>query len=242
MVNRIMRAHNSNRRLLVHRFYEPFLNGPRQIFLPSKLNMCVIVGHIHAGVPRDLAGLNSARSYFLPPSDVGAPQRVQAKPQKVAASIRRGNLQRFPYTRVPHWTSRIGFLRKHPLTGFGDVVLLHPRFVAPGQRSQCEYATAVLGLRHVHIASAMTLLNVESSFRGIDVLHSQAEHLRDARAGRQARFADQQLRVREPRENSDCVFFAEYLFRSHHPIVGRALLVWWDWRSHRAAPPIPGLC
>ena len=196
---------------------EPLLNCPRQLFLSPQLNMSVVVRHIYAAVACDLAGFNSARSYFLTPGNVGTPQGVQTKPGEVAADCSRSNFERLSDTGIPHRPLRIVLLRENPLLRIPDVPFAHPIFVSGCQRSECEYSPAVLGFRNVDITPAMALLNMDYASHQIGVFHCQTENFGNARSSREAGFADQQVRIGKPCEDLHRFVFAKNLLRSHHP-------------------------
>jgi len=105
---------------------EPLLDSPRQVFLPSQLDVRVVVGHVDAAMACDLAGLDGTGSYFLPPGDVRASERVQAEAFEVAPGCNRRNFQRLPHARVPQRPLWVLILWKEPLLGMIDTFLGEP--------------------------------------------------------------------------------------------------------------------
>ena len=69
-------------------FSKPFLDGPREVFLPPQLDVGVVVGHIHVAMAGDLTGLNRACAHFLPPRNIGSAERMHSKTVELAASGR----------------------------------------------------------------------------------------------------------------------------------------------------------
>jgi len=144
--------------------------------------MRVVVGHVDTAVAGDLAGFDRAGPYLLPPGDVRSSERVQAEAREVVFDCSCRNFECLPNARVPHRPLRIFLLRENPLLLLRYSLLPSPLLVAGNQGSEREHSPAVLGLRHVDVATAVALLDVERALLQIEVLQGETKDLRDARS------------------------------------------------------------
>src|SRR4051794_37713657 len=111
---------------------------------------------------------------------------MQAESQKVAPSVHRGNLKRFPHSRVPHRFTTIILLKKNPVVWVSDVVPGYPLRIAIQQSAERQYPFAILRFGLVNVAPAMPLFDPNCSLLGIEVLKLQADGLGDSRASVEA--------------------------------------------------------
>ena len=74
-----------DRRLLLARTGQSFLDQPREFFLTGELDLRVFLGHPDRAVAGDLGRLNARPAYLLAPRDVGASKGVRTEAGEIAS-------------------------------------------------------------------------------------------------------------------------------------------------------------
>lgn len=110
------------------------LNERRQVpdFEYPRLYDRIVASHAYGRVARDFARFNGAPADFLPPGDVGPPERVQSEALEIALRVLRGNLERLPDAGIPHRLGTVFLLRKDPVVRLRDSLLGDPLPVPVG--------------------------------------------------------------------------------------------------------------
>src|SRR5579871_1471461 len=184
------------------------LDAPGQFRLAVQLDHGVFLGHPGAGVAGDARRLDTRSANFLSPRDVGAAQGVEPEAREIAAFQLGGVLQSLAHTGIPHRLLAI-VLREHPRIRRRRRQRSNPIAHSLDQAAQRQRALASFRFWIVDVTAPMPLLDSDARLVEIDVLHLQAGHLGNARAGSEANLADESVGVLKTIEHADGLLFRE---------------------------------
>ena len=146
-----------------------------------------------------------------PRSSLGAPSALD-RPRRL--------LERLPDAGVPSGRAEILVLREDPIVRSLASEARDPLLVPLGQAAQRQRALALGGLGHVDIAPAVALLDPDDALVQIDVLDHQAGDFGDARPGVEARLADQEVWLLQPRQDLRRLLRREDALLEDLPLLG----------------------
>ena len=178
------------------------LNKARQFILPFSGNKSVVASHLEIAVAGDLRRFDGAAADLLPPSDIRSPERVRSEPKEIAAFGLGSLMESIADAGVPQRPSRRALLLEHERIRRGARRRWPLRSSDPTKSPmpKVRLLSSLLGRSMSWCQTRCSILIVAGV--EIHVLPLQPEHFRDPRAGGNAGFDDQTVRLFEAGEHA----------------------------------------